>query len=935
MLRRFTFPVIMLFGIISPVYSQFGNLGKALKEKASEVVKEKLVEKTDEKQDEYDTTSFNYAIAFLDKTESFQNRQEGEQLIKAAGFLLKDGQQKTDQEKARDLYELGRLSYSKRGYYMGEVYLTGAKIAYETMGSSSDPIYLKTLGSLGLLYSDMGRFDRAEELTTAALKGWEEYYGKSTAGYAAEKNNLAVLAFNQGQLSEAESSLGSSLELIKKVEGDQSVPYAISLNNMGILFQYMGRYEEALDYMDQCLVIAEEELREKSGTYVQFLTNKALIQQESGDYKGAEDTYNEALDIQTSRLKLNRKSDPDYAHMLNNLASLYMVSGRTDKAKELLEESLSIYQSKFGSDHLSTATAQSDLGQVYLYEGNLADAADMLESSHVTKLTKLGADHPKTVESKQNLAVLAWQRNEIDTAKIYFSEVLESSLGFINEFFPSLSEVEKTKYWSQLKPRFFTFYNFVADQAMQHPDLVKDMLNYRIQTKGLLLNASTKIRNTILSSGDDELIALYEQWQDQKRMLSTYYSFSKEEITEQKINIDSIESAANQSERALSKQSAAFANAFVSNEIDYQQIVNGLKSDEALVEVVHYPIFDGALTGNKTYAAIYADQQEVRLIKFDQGDELDTRYKLYSNLIKQKLADEYSYDIFWQPIADQLNGKTTLYLSPDGAYNQVNLNTLKSSAGQYVLEQVNLNYVGNPKDLLSQTSVGIKGTAFLVGFPKYGSADIVPLPGTKKEVEMIKSAMSASSVTARVLTESDASESAIKQVNNPEYMHIATHGFFLEDKSATNKVFGVQVDYANDNPLLRSGLMLAGASEEVQGQSFDGEDNGILTAYEALNLPLSKTQLVVLSACETGKGEIQSGEGVYGLQRAFMVAGAKTMVMSLWKVDDAATQELMSSFYANMMVKKQPLRTAFRNAQLETMKSYEHPYYWGAFVLVQ
>ncbi|WP_421875508.1 CHAT domain-containing protein [Marinoscillum sp.] len=936
MLLRFLFAGALSTLLMIPSFGQFGNLGKKLKEKATDVVKDKLIEKTDEKQDEYDTTSFNYAIAFLDKTESFQNRQEGERLVKAAGFVLKDDQEKSDKEKARDLYELGRLSYSKRGYYLGEVYLNAAKLAYEALNEDSDPVYLKTLGSLGLLYSDMGRFDRAEELTAAAMEGWQEHYGESSAGYAAEYSNLAVLAFNQGQLTAAEQKLTRALQLILEVEGKSSIPYAIALNNLGILFQYMGRFDDALNHVNQCLGIAEEELREKSGTYVQFLTNKALIQQESGDYAGAEKTYNEALDNQTSRLKLNRKSDPDYAHMLNNLASLYMVSGRTSEAKELLEQSLQIYQSKFGDEHLLTATAQSDLGKVYLYEGNLEGASNLLEAAYTTKVSKLGAEHPKAVEAKESLAVLAWQTGRYELAEQYFSEVLESSLGFINEFFPSLSEVEKTRYWSQLKPRFFTFYNFAIDQAADHPELVEQMLNYRIKTKGLLLNASTKIRSTILSSGDQDLIDLYEQWQDQKRMLSTYYSFTKEEISEQKVNIDSLENAANLSERQLSQQSSEFSSTFVSDDVNAKSIYAALEQDEALVEIIQYPVFEGALTSDHAYVAIYVNQQGAQLIDLPNSKEFDARsFKLYSNLIKQKLADDYSYATFWEPVAAYTTGISRIYLSPDGAYNQINVNTLQSPQGQFVLDQHDLTYIGNPKDLVSSSASREHKQAFLLGFPSYGSSDIVPLPGTKKEVDLINTTLKSGGYQTNVYTQTQASEKAIKTVRNPGIIHIATHGFFLENREANNKVFGVQVDYANDNPLLRSGLMLAGASADESEQSFEGADNGILTAYEAITLPINETSLVVLSACETGKGEIQSGEGVYGLQRAFMVAGADAMIMSLWKVDDEATQQLMSSFYANMMVKKQQLDVAFRNAQLAVKKSYEHPNYWGAFVLVE
>lgn len=167
-------------------------------------------------------------------------------------------------------------------------------------------------------------------------------------------------------------------------------------------------------------------------------------------------------------------------------------------------------------------------------------------------------------------------------------------------------------------------------------------------------------------------------------------------------------------------------------------------------------------------------------------------------------------------------------------------------------------------------------------------------------------------------------------------VHIATHGYFLEDVDKGGSAFGVDIENANDNPLLRSGLMLANAGGTVSGKrmpNLESNDNGILTAYEAMNLNLEGTDLIVLSACETGLGDVKAGEGVYGLQRAFLVAGADALIMSLWKVDDAATNLLMTNFYTNW-IKLGNKQKAFKQAQLQLMAKFKEPYYWGAFVMM-
>jgi CHAT domain-containing protein len=226
--------------------------------------------------------------------------------------------------------------------------------------------------------------------------------------------------------------------------------------------------------------------------------------------------------------------------------------------------------------------------------------------------------------------------------------------------------------------------------------------------------------------------------------------------------------------------------------------------------------------------------------------------------------------------------------------------------------------------------------ATLVGFPEYGGQAITPLPGTKTEVDAISTILKASGYKVTTLMQSAATEAQLKDVRSPELLHIATHGYFLADVESSGSAFGVNLENAGHNPLLRSGLMLAGAGLTLSGASspnLTSNDNGILTAYEAMNLDLEGTQLIVLSACETGLGEVKAGEGVYGLQRAFLVAGADALIMSLWKVDDNATQQLMKYFYTNW-IRLRNKQKAFKQAQVQLMTKYKGPYYWGAFVMM-
>ena len=240
------------------------------------------------------------------------------------------------------------------------------------------------------------------------------------------------------------------------------------------------------------------------------------------------------------------------------------------------------------------------------------------------------------------------------------------------------------------------------------------------------------------------------------------------------------------------------------------------------------------------------------------------------------------------------------------------------------------------KDLIalkSRKAVTSKKQAFLLGFPDYGGTTIAALPGTKVEINGINTILKTAGYQVNRYEQLAATEARVKAIAGSSLVHIATHGYFLQD--VESGAVGVNQESARNNPLLRSGILLAGASKTLSGEvtpDLNSNDNGVLTAYEAMNLNLDGTELIVLSACETGLGDVRAGEGVYGLQRAFQVAGAKALLMSLWKVDDAATQALMTTFYTNL-AKTGNKSQAFKQAQLQLMSKYNEPYYWGAFVM--
>jgi CHAT domain-containing protein len=313
------------------------------------------------------------------------------------------------------------------------------------------------------------------------------------------------------------------------------------------------------------------------------------------------------------------------------------------------------------------------------------------------------------------------------------------------------------------------------------------------------------------------------------------------------------------------------------------------------------------------------------------------------------------YALTMAKIAPALGGATSVLIAPDGALNVVPFAALVDDHGDYLIKRFTFTYLTSGRDLLRLThQVRPRNPGAIFADPAFDagagptaapttlsrgrrSNDLArqiwkPLPGTAQEADEIIHRLP----SLAMYRGARATETALKALHGPKILHLATHGFFLDDQqplaAAPASPSSIQstpsYGEAYENPLLRAGLVLAGAN-----QLASGDDDGILTAMEASGLDLDGTQIVVLSACETGVGKVTNGDGVYGLRRALVIAGAESMVMSLWQVDDTATRDLMAGYYARLTAGK-PRSAALRDIQLEIQgkPKYAHPYYWASFL---
>jgi CHAT domain-containing protein len=889
-----------------------------------------------------DSIDFQFAMSVSDNSSFFDVQQKGEGWTNLF-YSAKAKNERTISEIASDTLNLAVGFYNARWYKIAEASFITAKGFMEANNLINDISYIRCISNMGVMYLIQGRTLEAEQFIDYALAESENYLGKMSVAYAANLNSKAKLYQLVGKYNEAEKLFDEVLPILAKNFGEAGMQYAIVTNNKAMLYQAVGRYQEGITLMEKAIASLEVSNKKthrgnKSFDSRKFTSNLALLYQLSGDLAQAESSFLSIKKIFEGRLQT---SNPEYAVVLNQLALLYIQMNKNELVEPLLQKASTIYKKKFTEENASFAKVQNDLGNFYRLQGKNTEAEVTLTKALAIRQRTLGENHPDYVKSLETLGILYWKKGDLAKAYPYLNNATNKSLEFINNYFPPMSEAEKTKYWDILQPRFQRFYNYAIDASSSNPAVIKDVYNYQIATKALLLNSTNKVKKAILESGDQSMINEYVSWIGQKEALARYYALSKEELTQQKIDLVALEKEANTTERSLSQRSSDFAKGYNVEQIHLDKVSAQLQDSEAIVEIIRVRTFDKDFTDESRYLALVLTKGSAQptMIVLENGNQLETRYaKFYKNAIQQKIPDEYSYAQYWSRLESHLIGKKTIYISPDGVYNQINVNTLKKTEGDYILNQFDVIIIGNSKDLIAlkgKKTQALKKDAFVLGFPDYGG-NAVALPGTKVEIDGINKILTTNGYKVAKYEQKNATETSVKALKGPSLVHIATHGYFLADADLKgNDALGVNADNAKNNPLLRSGLILSGvqSSTDKSNSDLQSNDNGVLTAYEAMNLSLEGTDLIILSACETGLGDVRAGEGVYGLQRAFLVAGASTLIMSLWKVDDAATQVLMTNFYTNL-AKGGSKAKAFKQAQLQLMTKYKDPYYWGAFMMM-
>jgi len=810
--------------------------------------------------------------------------------------------------------------------------------------------------NMASLYATIGEYSKTEKLIEEYIAEEQERFGATSRRLINLLNEQAKIKLLRGDYPDTEKLARRANNIAIQIYGEQStktVPSTLTLANVyeaiGDLEKSKQHYRKAIDILSKRfgsdhLDVARSEAKL---AVVEYMTDPGN-QEIEGLLREAQDKVINAMG----------RDNPAFAEINKNLAIVLTMQGKNGEAFKLLDESARIWEERLGSRTIELANVWALKGDIYYQIKNYEKAREMYEQAMRDTRKIFSNQHPSYIRLMGKLSRNFYMQGEIKGSIDLIEQTLTAYRYYIREYFPALSEREKTKFWNTIKDDYEFFNTIALKHGATKPDMYAEMYNNAIQTKALLLNASIKILQLIASSTDEELKALYQEWVDKKELLTMALSMSDEELIENDINPAGLTQDTEQLEKEISQRSEIFAQSSEERAITWELIRNALKPNEVAVEMVRFRVFDHEFTDSIVYASIYITPESKKnpeVFLFENGRDLEGKYyNFYRNAIKYNLNDPLSHPQFWAAFEKNLSPSATIFLSPDGIFNQINLEAIALGAGKYVLDQSNIILVSNTKEIFIRktrtTLVQKEKRATIFGNPAfYVSADgeiesdyrrkygrVSQLPGTETEVENLTDLLTDNGWQIFDYMELEAKEDQVKALDNPKVFHIATHGFFttkdmIEEEEAKLKLSENQ---GISNPMLRAGLMLTGAGDVLDKSEYNyNVDNGILTAFEAMSLNLDYTELVVLSACETGLGDIQAGEGVYGLQRAFLVAGAKTIIISLFKVSDAVTTELMMKFYQKWL-ETGDKRHSFTEAKKEIRNKYQDPIYWGPFIMI-
>jgi CHAT domain-containing protein/Tfp pilus assembly protein PilF len=855
--------------------------------------------------------------------------------------------------------------------------------------SEAESLYLRSLGvvenahgpehidsvapimGLADIYSATGQYERAEPLYHRSLAIREERLGSEHRDVAMSLDSLAWLYVSQGEYGKAEPLFRRALEIRERRFGPDNLQIIPSLNHVANVYRSLGDYGKAKQLYERVLLLNERALGPEHRNVSYSLNSLGSLLLDIDDYQAAEVLLRRSLSIAE---KVSGQDHPDTTYVLTLLALVRRAVGDFDEAETLNERALHIDEKAYGREDLSVATDLHNLALLYTAQGDFAKAGPLFERCLEIEEKAKGPEHPHLAETLLSVAYFYGAKGDIPRAISTLTRGTEISERTIDNILTSATgtEDQKRTYMAMDAISFETkgAVSLHMQFAPTNEDAARLALTIILRRKGRVLDAVSDGVQILRRHSDAEGLNLLQRLAEARAVVATLTLNGLASATqyEYQANLSTAQAEADRIESLITSRSAEFRA--VITPVTIKQVQETLPPDSVLVELVAYQPFNPSyrtnsdMWGEPRYAA-YAIHHDgtLRWVEIGEAQAIDADSSRFRASLQDPDREDVKdiahnlYKMLMRPLNGVIGDVRRVFLSADGELNLIPFGALVDEHGNYLIESFSFTYLTSGRDLLRmQVKAPSRQGPLVIGVPDYDAANnqppreavpqnrefdfsqawFLPLAGTEEEALALGGVLKG----ATILTGIEATKAALKQASGPSILHIATHGFFLPDQTQQPGLRRLtQRSVAGDsstqpapkisNPLIRSGLALAGANNR-----HTSTDNGILTALEAAALDLWGTKLVVLSACETGLGDVRVGDGVYGLRRALVIAGAESQVMSLWQVSDAATRDLMVEYYKRMVEGEEARGEALRGVQLEMLKSKgrSHPFYWAAFI---
>src|SRR3989339_1728165 len=614
---------------------------------------------------------------------------------------------------ARSINNMANFYYERGNYKEAEPLLNETLEMFRRLFKGDHPTIVTTINNLAEYYNKQGNYKEVEPLYKEALEMSRRLFKDDHPVLAVSINNMGIFYYEVGNYKEAEPLLKEALEMRMRLFKGDHPDLANSLNNMAYFYNEIGNYKEAGPLYKKALSIYRKLYRGDHPDLALSINNMARFYFNHGIYNEAEYLFKEALEMYR---RLFKSDHPDLAKSINSMAVFDNERGNYKDAEPLLKEALEMRMRLFKGDHPDLAISINNLAGFYKNRGNYTDAEILLKIALEMSRRLFNGDHPNLALSIYNIAYFYYERNNYSDAEPFFIEALNDYKKYFLNNVSFLSEKEIEQFWITVNYNFTFFNSFVTKYYKTKPEISCQAYDNCLFTKALLLNATKKVRERILNSGDKELIEKYNDWISKKEVLAKYYSLTKQEIENSGVKLDSLENVANELEKELSRRSELFAKEYEKKKVTWQDVQSMLKDNEAAIEIVRFNYYDKNWTDTVYYAALIVNKEtkeHPELVLLKNGNELDSVYLgEYNTVIERQgegsISPEESdktmgelYEQFWKPIAEKLKGIKKVYLSLDGAYNQINLETLINPVTkQYLYEEIELHLLTSTRDLV-------------------------------------------------------------------------------------------------------------------------------------------------------------------------------------------------------------------------------------------